>query len=91
MVGYWLILNSFLQHSLMFWTDWGEAPCLESAFMDGSQRRAVASRNVYWPNGLAIDYTRNHLYWSDAKYHIIETANLDGGDRRAVVSRGTST
>ncbi|XP_076800304.1 low-density lipoprotein receptor-related protein 4-like isoform X2 [Clavelina lepadiformis] len=73
---------------LMFWTDWGEAPCLESAFMDGSQRRAVASRNVYWPNGLAIDYTRNHLYWSDAKYHIIETSNLDGGDRRAVVSRG---
>ena len=72
----------------MFWTDWGNTPCLESAAMDGSMRRSVASEKVHWPNGLTIDYTNNHLYWSDAKFHIIESANLDGGHRRAVVSRG---
>nr|CAB3263504.1 low-density lipoprotein receptor-related protein 4 [Phallusia mammillata] len=74
--------------SLMVWTDWGETPCLESAAMDGSMRKSLASRNLHWPNGLTIDYTRNHIYWADAKYHIIEKINLDGGDRRTVISSG---
>lgn len=72
----------------MFWTDWGDSPRLESAAMDGTMRRSVASQKLQWPNGLTIDYTRNHVYWADAKYHIIEKVNLDGGDRRTVISRG---
>lgn len=72
----------------MFWTDWGKSPYLGSAAMDGSMRQSLASHNIFWPNGLTIDYTNNRLYWSDAKYHIIETANLDGTNRKPVISRG---
>ena len=73
---------------MMFWTDWGSVPRLESAAMDGTMRHTVASRNLHWPNGLTIDYTNNYVYWADAKFHIIERAGLDGSGRHAVVSRG---
>lgn len=73
----------------MFWTDWGVVPRVESAWMDGTGRRTIAYTQLYWPNGLTIDYTRDHVYWVDAKHHVIERADLDGQNRQAVISRGS--
>ena len=39
----------------MFWTDWGQYPRIESAGMDGSDRKTIVSKKLYWPNGLTID------------------------------------
>ena len=75
----------------MFWTDWGRVPYIGSAAMDGSLRRHLATTDVYWPNGLTIDYTTDRIYWIDAKYHIIESAKLNGENRRPVVSSGKYT
>lgn len=52
--------------------------------MDGSDRKTIISEGVFWPNGLAIDYSSNRLYWADAKHHVIESSNLDGTDRKKV-------
>lgn len=76
---------------LMFWTDWGVTPQIESAAMDGSQRKTLANTNLQWPNGLTVDYTSDHIYWVDAKYHIIERANLDGTGRKVIASEGEKT
>ena len=42
----------------MFWTDWGEMPKIEKSSMDGDPitRSIVVKDNIYWPNGLTIDY-----------------------------------
>ena len=42
----------------MFWTDWGETPKIEKSSMDGDliTRTIVVKDNIYWPNGLTIDY-----------------------------------
>lgn len=47
----------------MFWTDWGEVPKIERAGMDGSNgsRMVIVNEDIFWPNGLAIDYDNEVL------------------------------
>lgn len=59
--------------------------------MDGSGRKIIADTNLFWPNGLTIDYAGHRMYWVDAKHHVIERADLDGKNRKAVISQGTDT
>ncbi|KAL9884451.1 LDL receptor related protein 4 [Glossina fuscipes fuscipes] len=72
--------------AMVFWTDWGPNPKIERAYMDGSQRQIIINKGVTWPNGLAIDYPSNKLYWADAKQHAIECSNFDGSERIKILS-----
>jgi hypothetical protein len=49
--------------------------------MDGTGVRVLADTKMTWPNGLTIDYVREHLYFSDAHHRIIERIDLDTGIR----------
>ncbi|XP_062346878.1 low-density lipoprotein receptor-related protein 6 isoform X5 [Cinclus cinclus] len=69
----------------MYWTDWGEVPKIERAGMDGSSRSIIVNTDIYWPNGLTLDYEEQKLYWADAKLNFIHKSNLDGSHRQAVV------
>ena len=73
--------------SYVYWTDWGESPKIERAGMDGNSqlREVLINKDVFWPNGLTIDYEDSKLYWTDAKLHYIHSCNLDGSDRRVVI------
>ena len=46
-------------------------------------------RNVLlgWPNGLAMDYENDRLYWCDALLDHIQHAKLDGTDVKTISSR----
>ena len=66
----------------MFWADLGKRPRIERAGMDGQDRIILISQNLTWPNGLAIDYEGNRLYWIDARHKVIESSNFDGRDRK---------
>ena len=70
----------------MYWTDWGKDPKIERAFMDGSNRSMLFNTSLGWPNGLALDYVENKIYWGDAKTDKIEVANVNGTGRRVLVS-----
>lgn len=52
--------------------------------MDGSNRISIVNEGIFWPNGLAIDFSANRLYWTDAKLHVIESSAFDGSDRKKV-------
>lgn len=54
--------------------------------MDASSRQVIISSNLTWPNGLAIDYGSQRLYWADAGMKTIEFAGLDGSKRKVKVS-----
>lgn len=49
--------------------------------MDGSDRKAIITDKVGWPNGITIDYPLNKLYWADGEMDKIERCNLDGTER----------
>lgn len=76
----------------MYWADWGERPRIERAGMDGdpaTRQTLVDGTELYWPNGLTIDFVESRFYWTDVKLRYIHSARLDGSDRRVVVAAGT--
>lgn len=78
---------------MMYWTDWGKQPRIESAWMDGQQRMVLVSdQGLGWPTGLAVDFVNgNRIYWCDSKENIIESMKHDGTDRKTVTSGGQNT
>lgn len=71
---------------LMYWSDWGEkATGIYRSGMDGSNPRHFVSKDIGWPNGVAVDHTVNRLYWVDAKKNTIEYISLDGSTRKVML------
>lgn len=73
----------------LYWTDWGESPKIERAFLDGSSRRVIVGTDLGFPNGLALDFTARRLYWADALRDRIETSDLHGRGRLQLVPEAT--
>ena len=48
----------------------------------------VMSTNLTTPDGLAVDWLADNLYWTDAGRNVLEVSRLDGSCRKIVVSRG---
>ncbi|XP_015518016.1 low-density lipoprotein receptor-related protein 6 isoform X1 [Neodiprion lecontei] len=76
--------------SILFWTDWGDVPKIETAAMDGdpNTREVIVSEDIFWPNGLTIDYEAELVYWSDGRLKFIAVMDYHGKNRRKVVSQG---
>lgn len=82
-------LEEPFHYRLMYWTDWGREPKIESAWMDGQHRNILVQEDLGWPTGLTIDYLNNdRIYWSDFKENNIESIKHDGTDRRIVANAG---
>ncbi|CAB1435033.1 unnamed protein product, partial [Pleuronectes platessa] len=81
-----IVVNPSL--GMMYWTDWGRKPRIESAWMDGQNRVVlVKEEDLGWPTGLALDYLNgNRIYWCDSKENIIESMSHDGTDRKIIIS-----
>nr|XP_023018542.1 low-density lipoprotein receptor-related protein 6 [Leptinotarsa decemlineata] len=74
----------------MFWTDWGESPKIERASMDGNPqtRRVIVSENIFWPNGLTIDYKTETVFWVDGHLKFISKMDYEGKNLKMVLDRG---
>ena len=70
----------------MYWSDWGIPAKIERASMDGMNRQVLIDTGVTWPNGLAIDYQLQRLYWADAFTDKIEYSNVDGTGREILLT-----
>lgn len=58
---------SLLLLGLMYWTDWGQKPCIRRATVDGHNAKAIVEKNLGWPNGLCVDMEASKIYWADAR------------------------
>lgn len=61
---------------------------LVSAKLDGSQQQDVVKEEIVHPDGLAVDWVAENLYWTDAGTDRIEVSRLDGKNRKVLISRG---
>ncbi|XP_078716171.1 vitellogenin receptor Yl-like [Lampetra fluviatilis] len=71
---------------LVYWSEWGESPCISRAGMDGAGHKVLLADGLGWPNALALDLPSRRLYWIDAKLDSIECCNLDGSRRMVVAT-----
>ena len=46
--------------------------------MDATNITKVVTSNIFWPNGLTIDYPTKRIYWIDAHNDRIETTDYEG-------------
>lgn len=62
--------------SLLFWTDWGEVPKIERAGMNGdpATRKVIVNTDIFWPNGLTVDFDQKKIYWLDGRLHFLEVS-----------------
>ncbi|NXD02557.1 LRP1B protein, partial [Certhia brachydactyla] len=74
----------------LFWTEWGQTPCIGRAHLDGSEKIVLVSLGIAWPNGISIDYEENKLYWCDARTDKIERIDLESGGNREIVLSGSN-
>ena len=49
--------------------------------MDGTNRTVIVDTNLAWPNGIAIDYEQDMLYWVDGGNMSLEYCDFDGNNR----------
>ena len=71
-------------NSFIYWTYWGRSPKIERARLDGTERKAIISSGIQYPNNLALDEINKMLYWAGtdaSNYGIIEALSLDGLNR----------
>ena len=72
---------------LLFYTDWAQPAKIGKSLMDGSDHTLLVNgTNIGWPNGLAIDFKEDYVYWSDARINVIEKMRFDGSDRTVILS-----
>ncbi|XP_028025930.1 low-density lipoprotein receptor-related protein 6 [Bombyx mandarina] len=78
------------EDGLMFWTDWGEIPKIERAGMNGdpATRKVIVRDNIFWPNGITVDYNNSLIYWVDAKLQFVDVIDFNGEKRKRVVKGG---
>ncbi|CAH1173635.1 unnamed protein product [Phaedon cochleariae] len=79
------------REGFMFWTDWGDSPKIERAGMDGdpSTRKVLVSEDkINWPNGLAVDYETNTVYWVDGTLKFIKKMDFNGKNLTKVLDKG---
>ena len=75
----------------MYWSDWGAVATIERASMDGRARQILHNTQLFWPNGLTLDYQNQVLYWIDASLDKIESSNVDGTNRQLIVNFASSS
>jgi len=64
--------------SYVFWSDWGMKPFIGRVGMDGSQLKHIVTTDIYWPNGVTVDYASDRLFWVDAMTNRLEYVSYFG-------------
>ena len=70
----------------MYWVSMVQPPTIESAAMDGTDRRTLISTSLGKPDPLFIDVDDETLYWADGVLHLIEYYVITSGNRKVLVS-----
>lgn len=47
---------ALLLHRYLFWTEWGQNPCIGRSRLDGSDQVTLVNSGIMWPNGISLDY-----------------------------------
>ena len=75
----------------LFFTDWQLHAYIGRLGMDGSDYQQILTYEhdkIIWPNGLAVDYFSNKIFWADASLNYIAFSDFDGKNRHELPLSG---
>lgn len=53
-----------------------------------SDTKVLISVNLTTPDGLAVDWLADNMYWTDTGRKVMEVARLDGSCRKTIIDEG---
>lgn len=64
----------------LFFTDWNAFnPSISRVNLDGDDRKELFTNpEVFWPNGITVDFFAERIYWVDASKDYIASSDLNG-------------
>ncbi|KAF7989294.1 hypothetical protein HCN44_007968 [Aphidius gifuensis] len=74
-------------HGYIFFSEWDRPANISRVHADGTNLIVFKNLTLGWPNGLAIDFIKNRLYWCDALLDHVQHSNLDGNDVKTISPR----
>lgn len=81
-----IVLDYHYNDSKLFYADVTSDSIKVVDLRNLSSSKTIISTGLLTPNGIAVDWLANNLFWSDAETKVIEVARLDGSSRKVIVS-----
>ncbi|XP_066464113.1 nidogen-2 [Eleutherodactylus coqui] len=72
------------QEKKVYWTDVAGRTINRASLEPGAEPEVIISTDLMSPEGLAIDYLRRTMFWTDSGTDKIETSQLDGSARKTL-------
>lgn len=75
----------------LFFTDWNAfKPSISRANLDGEDRKELFTHpEVFWPNGITVDFIAERIYWVDASKDYIASSDLNGKGFKKILHSDT--
>ncbi|KAK9731245.1 Low-density lipoprotein receptor domain class A [Popillia japonica] len=70
---------------LLFFTDVKNQRIVRMPMNNLTDTKVIVNENITAPNGLAIDWIAENMYWTDTQLSVVEVAKLDGTSRKVLV------
>ncbi|XP_028967168.1 low-density lipoprotein receptor-related protein 6 [Galendromus occidentalis] len=71
----------------LFWSD-DETKTINRAKLDGTEQQIIINKDIFLPDGIAIDSVARNIYFTDAESGRIHVAPLSGSYRKTIISSG---
>ena len=71
----------------MYWADIRQKAIFKSN-LDGSNREVLVDSSLQSPDGLAVDWVSQKVYWTDGEKGTIEVASTNGEDHKLLIWEG---
>ncbi|XP_076114482.1 low-density lipoprotein receptor-like isoform X1 [Mytilus galloprovincialis] len=76
----------FYKDKYVYWSDVSIQQIARSEIKDGMmiKKQVIVKEDIDTPDGIAIDWIHDHLYWTDTGLNNIQVSNLEG-DKKATI------
>uniref|UniRef100_A0A8C5MND2 Nidogen 2 n=1 Tax=Leptobrachium leishanense TaxID=445787 RepID=A0A8C5MND2_9ANUR len=72
------------QEKMVYWTDVAGRTINRASLEPGAEPETIINTGLMSTEGLAIDYLRRTMFWTDSGLDKIESSKLDGSDRKVL-------
>lgn len=82
-----VVLDYHIENNLIIYADVNVDAIKTVNIENPSETRTIVSTGLHTPNGLAVDWIANNVYWTDTGLKMLEVARLDGSSRKTILDK----
>lgn len=80
-----VVVDFHYKKNLLFYADVNADAVKRVNMKNFNDVKTIVSKGLSTPNGIAVDWIADNIYWSDSEYKIIEVSRLDGSSRKTIL------